>query len=381
MSNKKIKNKYFINFIQDYFKSLQGFSLVENYHLHTFVAAKEAGYNQLITIIKGGEEILSQDPNLKLLKEKYNIDLKIIPYRNIFNFSYQVLKYSLKFSRSIFYTNGHNLYMYLCVVLPKIFSLGLVRNIFMAHTQPRRGGLGQSRFKQFLQDKIIFKFLVDRVRLNNITEEKFLLDRGISKGKLWVAPLVVDEHIFHKINNYENRKGLLYFGQLTKKKNITTILKAFKEVIQDSRYQDVKLHLVGKVGEDYNLDKDLEDLGIENKVIKYGFIPLDDLNKILNQTLIYLNDSQDEGQCVAVFEAALAGNALCLPGIMSFRDVFRDCARIHKMGDSEALARDIIYYLENLEIAQHDNQKAIEMIKEEYNQETIEEKMKKLFTF
>lgn len=381
MLNKKTKNKYFINFIQDYFKSLHGFSSVENYHLHTFLVAKEAGYNKLITIIKGGEDILKNDPNLKILQEKYNIDLKIVPYKNIFNFIYKILKYSLKFSRSTFYTNGHNLYMYSCIILPKIFSFGLVKNIFMAHTQPLRGGLGKAKLKQFIQDEIIFRFFVDRIRLNNLTEEKFLFSGGIKKEKLFVVPLVVDDKLFSKTINVEERKDLLYFGQLTKKKNVTNILKAFKQVLEQEKYQDLKLHIIGKVGVDYDLEKDIKDLNLENNIIKYGFVPLEELNEKLNQTLIYLNDSEDEGQCVAVFEAALAGNALCLPNIMSFREVFQDCALIHKQGNIKNLTENIINYLENPQKIENDNEKAIQMIKKDYNEKIVGEKMKELFIF
>lgn len=375
------KNKYFINFIQDYFKSLHGFSLVENYHLHTFLVAKEAGYNNLVTIIKGGEDILRADPNIKVLQEKYNINLKVIPYKNIFNFVYQILKYSLKFSRSTFYTNGHNLYMYSCLILPKVFSFGLVKNIFMAHTQPLRGGLGKAKLKQFIQDKIIFRFFVDRIRLNNLTEEKFLISRGVKKEKLFVVPLVVDDKLFSKIRNTKDRKDLLYFGQLTKKKNVTNILRAFKLVIEQEKYESLKLHIIGKVGEDYNLEKDIKDLNLENNIIKYGFVPLEELNKKLNKTLIYLNDSEDEGQCVAVFEAALTGNGLCLPDIMSFREVFQDFAKIHKQGNVQNLADNIIDYIENPKKIESDNEKAVQMIKENYNEKIVAEKMKKLFTF
>lgn len=381
MLNNKTKNKYFINFIQDYFKSLQGFSLVENYHLHTFLVAKEAGYNKLITIIKGGEDILRSDPNLKVLQEKYNINLKIIPYKNIFNFIYQILKYSLKFSCSTFYTNGHNLYMYMCIVLPKIFSFGFSKNIFMAHTQPIRGGLGKAKLKQFIQDKIIFRFFIDRIRLNNLTEEKFLISRGVKKDKLFVAPLVVDDKLFSRTRNIAERKDLLYFGQLTKKKNVTNILKAFKQVLRQEKYKNLKLHIIGKVGTDYNLEKDIQDLSLENNIIKYGFVPLKELNEKLNQTLIYLNDSEDEGQCVAVFEAALSGNALCLPNIMSFREVFQDYSEIHKQGNVEDLTRNIIDYLENPIKIENDNEKAIQMIKENYNDKIVSEKMKELFIF
>ena len=373
--------KYFINFIQDYFKSLHGFSLVENYHLHTFIAAKNADYTEFITIIKGGEEVLKSDPNLRLLKDNYDITLKIIEYKNFLHYTYQILKYSLKFSKSTFYTNGHNIYMYLCIIFPKMFSFGKVKNIFMAHTQPIRGGLGFRKLKQFFQDKILFRFFVDRIRLNNITEKEYLLNKGIKKNKLLIVPLVVDDKIFYKKKDPKGRTDLLYFGQITKKKNVDTILTAFKNVISIHNFQNLKLHLIGKVGTDYNLDKKIHELGINDNIVRYGFVELKELNELLNQTLIYLNDSFDEGQCVAVYEAALAGNALCLPNIMSFKEVFRDSALIHKQGNVDDLTNNILKYLNNMELVEEKCKNAIEMIKQDFNENIILEKMIRLFEF
>lgn len=66
MSNNNTQNKYFINFILGYFKALHQFSLLENYHLHTFIVAKEAGYNKFIAIVDGGLEF-----NYVILLVKY----------------------------------------------------------------------------------------------------------------------------------------------------------------------------------------------------------------------------------------------------------------------------------------------------------------------
>lgn len=377
-----MKNRYFINFIHGYFKSLQEFSLSENYHLHVFIGAKKAGYNKFFLIIREGMDILKEDSNLKILKDEYDIDILILDYKNIFNFYYLLLKFSLvSFKQGVLiYFNSHELETYLGLIFSKIFSFGKIKNVFMAHTQPKRGGLGNANLKQFLQDKILFKFFTDRIRLNNITEEEYLINNKVKKEKLFILPLVVDERIFTKVKDYKDRKDLLYFGQLSKKKNIPTILKALKEIHNNKNYDYVKLNIVGKET-GYFLKEDLEILDIVNIVNKYGFVPLKDLNNILNNFLIYLNDSQDEGQCVAVFEAALSGCALCLPNIMSFKDVFKNKALFHEVGDYKKLSENIIYYLENPGLIKDHNEKNIKMIREEYNSNIIEEEMSTLFTF
>ena len=89
-----MKNKYFINFIHGYFKSLHSFVLVENYHLYTFLVAKQAGFNNFVAIVKKGTDILRADPNLKVLQDEYGINIIILDHKNIVNFKLLVLKYS-----------------------------------------------------------------------------------------------------------------------------------------------------------------------------------------------------------------------------------------------------------------------------------------------
>ena len=159
-----------------------------------------------------------------------------------------------------------------------------------------------------------------------------------------------------------------------------TISEAYPHLKVIANTYDLKLNIVGKET-GYFFKEDLERLDIVNIVNKYGFVPLNDLNHILNNFLIYLNDSQDEGQCVAVFEAALSGCGLCLPNIMSFTDVFKDKALFHDVGDYKKLSENIIYYLDHPELIKDHNEKNIKMIREKYNSNIIEEEMSTLFTF
>ena len=363
MPSIKTKNIYFINIIHGYFKNLHSFSISENYHLHSFKVAHSLGY-QCVAIVLGGAEIMKTDPNLY----KY---IKIIEYKNIFQYIFVLAKFSL-FQRNVFYINSHEIISYLSIMLTKIFSLGLAKNIFMAHTQSKR----QTEFKNKLQD-FIFKF-TDRIRLNNITEKNFLKERGISEKKLYILPLVVEGAVFQKNKEIKDRSDLLYFGQISNKKNLLTILKALK-VLKDKKV-DIKLNVIGNIA-DYDIHKDLKLLGLENLVIIHGFIEHKDLNDVLNNFLISVNSSKNEGQCLAVYETSLSGCILCLPNIMSFKDVFKEYALFHEMFDYQKLSENIIYILENKDEFIPKVNSCIEYIKEEFNKEIIESKMKELFVF
>jgi glycosyltransferase involved in cell wall biosynthesis len=348
-----MKKKYFVSCIHGYFYNLRYLSPEENYHLHALMVAKEMGYVP-VAIVKGGEKDMRTDPN-------YDPDIRIIPYTNIFYFLYQVIAYTLR--GSIFYVNS---YEWQSFVVPFISR----HAIFMAHTQPKR----KSKIKQIIHDFVYHFFW--RIRLNNETEKEFLIGQGIAVKKMFIVPLVVAENYFYKTNTSE-RRDVVYFGNVTAKKNLPTILRAI-DIVRNTK-PDIRLHVVGKIA-DAAFQKTIDELRLQNYIVIHGFTSLEKLADTLNQYMIYVNASFDEGQCVAVYDSALCGCALCLPNIMSFVGVFKDKALFHDVMDHAQLAKNILAYLDNPAKIQKDNSACIEMIRKEYTKEIIEQKMKKLFT-
>lgn len=242
----------------------------------------------------------------------------------------------------------------------------------MGHSQPIR----QTKIKQK-----IFNFTMrffSKMRLTNEEEKDFLLKQKIKEKKLKVIPLAVSNKIYQFKNDYQNRKDLVYFGNITKTKNLNTILKAFKIVLEENK--DIKLHIIGEILEK-DFEKQIKELNIFDNVAIHGFCPAEKANELLNNFKICINSSFQEGQCLSVYNAALAGCALCLPDIMSFRGVFKDKAMFHNREDHEKLAENIIFYLKNSEIRIKHNNLCREMIKDNYNYNIISEKLKKMLTF
>jgi glycosyltransferase involved in cell wall biosynthesis len=207
-----------------------------------------------------------------------------------------------------------------------------------------------------------------------LEEKEFLLEQGISELKLQVVPLVVSQKVFYKIDNLE-RKDLVYFGNITEKKNLLTILKAF-ELVKDQK-KDIKINIIGNMW-DRNVIEYIEKSMYKDSIIVHGFLPDDILVQKMNENLIYLNSSFDEGQCVAVYDAALCGLNLCLPKIMSFVGVFKDSALFHDVSDFKKLSENILYYLDREELRIEHVKRNIEMIIKDYSIETVEAKLKDL---
>lgn len=347
-----MKKTKFISIIWGYSTHMYGFAPEENYHLHTLKIAKELGYVP-IAIVKGSKENIVNDPN-------FDPDVHVIDYKNVFQFFFEVLK--LSFQNNIFYANS---YEWQSFVIPFISR----RTIFMAHTQPKR----QTPLKQNIQN-FVYKFFT-AIKLNNEEEKTFLLEQGTVEEKLHVVPLVVSQDVFKIINPDSFRKDLVYFGNVTAKKNLPTIIDAF-ELIKET-YPEIKLNVIGNIWDEATKDR-IKTSKYNEDIILHGFLPNDVLVQKLNQNLIFLNSSFDEGQCVAVYDAALAGCVLCLPNIMSFTGVFKNKALFHNVMDHNQLAQNIMYYFNNSELVIQNRRKCIELIKEEYSTQTVERKLKDL---
>lgn len=358
----RVKNKkYFVNFIIGYFPALHNFAPYQNYYLYPSLLAEEMGYQSVI-IIKSGDEFLESDPNR-------TPGIQVIVYKNVFQFLSLLVKYvSL---RSVFYVNNHSSLSYGMLVFTKMF---FCKNIFMGHIQPKR----TSRIRQFIFDLALF--FTTRIRLNNDEEKKFLVKRGFQAKKLFVVPIALNDKVFFQSNfDYSKRNDVLYYGNMTKQKGLPTIFEAFHLLKQ--KLPESKLHLVGSYG-DYDPAADIERFGLSSSVIFHGAQKHGQkLRDILNQTRVFVISTKAEGQCMAVYEAALTGNALCLPQIISFRSSFKDKALFHELGDAKKLSENMYTYLIDTEKIKRDTELCQKMIHSDYREDAVKESFQKLLTF
>ena len=346
-------SKIFVSIIWGYSPNMYSFSPEENYHLHILKVAKETGFKPVV-IIKNGKGLMEKDPN-------FDPETEVLDYENFFFFIFNIIR--LSFQGSIFYVNSYEWQSFLIPFLAR-------KTIFMGHNQTKRS----SKKLQAIQN-FVFRFFTF-IRLNNESEKSFLRSQGTDVGKAFVIPLIVSQHVFKLAENEKERKNLVYFGNVTAKKNLNTILMALKEV--KITRPNIQLNIIGRIADDGFIPK-IRELDLDKNVIMHGYMAQDGkLTELLNSMLIFVNSSKDEGQCVAVYDAALCGCALCLPRIMSFEGVFKDKALFHYTYDYKQLARNILFYLDNPDTLIEYRKKNIEMIKNGYSKETIENKLKEM---
>lgn len=348
---KKKPNK-FISIIWGYHPQLAKLSPLENYHLHDIKLAQSLGYETEVLLIAPSAKIES-DPNFPAQ------GIRVSYYKNTFWY----LLWLFKNRHAVIYANT---FIWQSLIVP-LFSR---RAIFMGHDSVQR----KNKYKQTLQN-ISFK-LFSRLRVISPDEKDFLIEQGIKETKINIVPLTLDIDRFSTENI--NKQNLAFLGNVYWDKNINDVLMAL--TIVKEKYPNIKLEIFGEI-RDPKFESLVDRLNLKNNIIVYGFVPHSELPAYLTKTLTYINSSISEGQCLAVYEAALAGNALCLPNTLSFRSLFQDCALFHELFDHKTLAKNILSYLNEPELRKKHIADSQKFIKENYNPDIIAQKTKILFLY
>jgi glycosyltransferase involved in cell wall biosynthesis len=346
------KPNKFISIIWGYHAQLAKLSPIENYHLHDLKLAQSLGYETEAFLIAPNVKIES-DPNFS------SLNVKISYYKN----PWQYIKWLFKNRHAVIYANT---FIWQSLVVP----LFAQKSIFMGHDSVCR----KNKYKQILQN--ISFYLFSRLRVISPDEKDFLIEQVVKETKINIVPLTLDIDRFSIENT--DRQNLAFLGNVYWDKNINDVLIAL--TIVQEKYPNVKLEIFGEI-RDPKFESLVAELNLKNNIIVHGFVPHSELPAHLAKTLIYVNSSISEGQCLAVYEASLAGNALCLPNTLSFRSLFKNRALFHELFDHETLSKNILSYLDNPELRKKHITDSQKFIKENYNPDIIAQKTKKLFLY
>lgn len=140
---------------------------------------------------------------------------------------------------------------------------------------------------------------------------------AISEGPSHVfGPLPRDEtrrHILQRCGIGEAQRFVLYVGGISPHKNLKTLIEAYKQLIEDPKFADVKLVLVGDYqGDAFHSDypalkNQVEASQLEEQVIFTGFVPDDELAHLYNAAAVFVLPSLEEGFGLPIVEAMACG--------------------------------------------------------------------------
>ncbi len=128
----------------------------------------------------------------------------------------------------------------------------------------------------------------------------------------------------------------LYIGDINPNKNISSLLKAI------SRFEDQKLIMVGKaLQESVEVTKEIEALGITDKVTLTGFIEEQKKVNLLNKAKVYVQPSIYEGFGLPILEAMSCGTPVICGKNSSLSEIAGDAVTYADVSDPADLAEKI----------------------------------------
>jgi len=230
--------------------------------------------------------------------------------------------------------------------------------------------------------------LADLVIVVDPQKEQFCLDIGIPEQKLRMVPNGVDTKRFEPgIDNTTTRKELnlngnkvvLFVGKINKYYNLEVLLKAIPYVLKG--FPNTKFLFIGD-GNDLNHLKELtHKLKVEAAVIFTGFLPVEEIPKIINLSNVCFYPLPNDG-ALAIFECMACAKPLVLPrggtnkmGI-SEEIIPQDCA-LQVDGSPEGFAQGINFLLSNEEIGKEMGTKARERAVRLHDWNTLAKKYEK----
>lgn len=147
--------------------------------------------------------------------------------------------------------------------------------------------------------------------------------------------LTADSRMCNVLESYgldKDEKFLLYVGGISPHKNLNVLIDAFK-MIAVRPDMDTKLVLVGDYVNDPffsaypSLKRQVDDLGLENRVIFTGFVPDRDLAYLYNAATLVVLPSLDEGFGLPAIEAMSCGTPVAASNCGSLPEVLGEAGR------------------------------------------------------
>ena len=237
-------------------------------------------------------------------------------------------------------------------------------------------------------NRIVTNLCADKViALTEATGKERVEGEGINPEKIVVIPNGVDLRNFQfSIFNFQKTKEKLAvgtFGRLTVEKGHSIFIDAVKVINNLTIQQFNNLHFVivgdGELRPD--LEKQVKDLGLENKVTFFGFVPEDKKIEVYSSFDIFVFPSLAEGFGIVLIEAMASGLPCVVSDLPDFREVTDDgcCALLFKSADSADLAEKISRLIEDGDLRRCLGQKARKRVEEKYSMEKFVENYDRLY--
>lgn len=155
-------------------------------------------------------------------------------------------------------------------------------------------------------------------------------------------------YLLSKFGIPEDKKVLLYVGNLKPHKNLQRLLEAFKALNRD----DTILLLVGKAFRNLTLEQREAELGIKNRVIHTGLVSKEELIDLYNLADVFVFPSLYEGFGIPPLEAMACGTPVIAANNSSIPEAVGDAAILVDAADTAQITEAIRNLLDDQALAE-----------------------------
>ncbi len=200
--------------------------------------------------------------------------------------------------------------------------------------------------------------------------KKDLMERlGVPEAKITVVYEAAEE-VYHPIDPQEARRRvqelfsigerfILFVSTIEPRKNVPTLLKAFK-IVRERCREEIKLVLVGGKGWlSERVFEMVDELNLRRDVLFLGFVPAERLLYLYNAASLLAHPALYEGFGLPILEAMACGLPVVASNVASIPEVTGSAALLVDPEDEEALAAAMRRILKEPEIAQELREKGL----------------------
>jgi glycosyltransferase involved in cell wall biosynthesis len=163
---------------------------------------------------------------------------------------------------------------------------------------------------------------------------------------------------------------LLYVGGISPHKNLNALIDALQLIVSDANFSSIKLVLVGDYKDDPffsaypSLKKQIDRLGLSDKVIFTGYIEDLELAHLYNSTSLVVLPSFEEGFGLPAVEAMACGAPVAASNRGSLPEVLGKAGRFFDPTDTENMAETLRHILGNHALRKEMSQTGLARAKE-----------------
>jgi|GEM_PF-1355425 len=189
--------------------------------------------------------------------------------------------------------------------------------------------------------------------ISEFCREDIIRRLGIPSEKVIVTPNALSPHFkraeTEKIRGLRSRLGIpelyiLALGNLQPRKNITSLIRAWRRIMECPEMKDTSLVITGKKA--WLFDEILREAGIGDasgdRIIFTGYLPEEDLPLLYSGALLFVYPSLFEGFGLPPIEAMACGTPVILGGHSALAEVCGTAACYTDVTDQVALGESIL---------------------------------------